>query len=255
MDIPTISLINHSVYLEDAKKAIKIRPILVKEEKLLLASKDSINIETNDSSETKSNVETIVNVVRACILTPNLDITKLTYSDFIHIFIELRKISKGKTVGLILHCNKCKTPQQQIEIGIDEIIKFSPSENKSSIVMLTDNIGVELRPLTLDFYVDLALDEKYIKHKGTDYMNFLTNCEILKHHTVAIIKGEERFENLTDEQLEFFYDNIRKDDFIALKRWYDGNSKFTIQYDWKCSNSGCENSFKRDDILSFFAFV
>ena len=82
MILPKISYPVYDVEIPSTKMPIKVRPMLAKEEKILLMAK-----ETADDNEILLSIKQVVN---NCILANNIDIDKLTIFDIEFLFIKLR---------------------------------------------------------------------------------------------------------------------------------------------------------------------
>lgn len=82
MILPKIAYPVYDVEIPSTKMPIKVRPMLAKEEKILLMAK-----ETADDNEILLSIKQVVN---NCILANNIDIDKLTIFDIEFLFIKLR---------------------------------------------------------------------------------------------------------------------------------------------------------------------
>ena len=78
--LPKISYPTFDVILPSSQNKIKIRPMLVKEEKILLMAKEG-----SEDSEIFNSIRQIVN---ACILDDNINVNKLTIFDIEFIFLK-----------------------------------------------------------------------------------------------------------------------------------------------------------------------
>ena len=85
MALPKLTHPMFDVVVPSSKKVIKIRPMLVKEEKILLMAKTS-----DDPSEILSAVKQVVN---NCIVDSDIDVEKFPLFDVEYIFIKIRSYS------------------------------------------------------------------------------------------------------------------------------------------------------------------
>ena len=97
MTLPKIDVPIYDITLPSNGKTIKIRPFLVKEEKLLLMaieSKDNDNI-----------IKTTKQVINNCIVSGDLDLEKIPFFDVDYLFIALRAKSIGEKIETSYVCN------------------------------------------------------------------------------------------------------------------------------------------------------
>lgn len=134
MALPKIDYPTLNIKIPPAKKPTLFRPMLVREEKLLLIAK---------ASEDETDIlRAIKQVVNNCCLDSNFDIDKLPLYALEHVFIQLRGNSIGNEIEVSyrdLEDNKSykfTVDLQKIEIkypeNIDKVIKVTP---KSGLVM------------------------------------------------------------------------------------------------------------------------
>jgi hypothetical protein len=95
--IPKITVPTYEVFLPSTGKPVKIRPFLVKEEKLLLMA-----IHSNDTDEI---IKTTIQTVQNCVLDKKVDVSKLPFFDIDYLFIALRAKSIGESIEVRFTCN------------------------------------------------------------------------------------------------------------------------------------------------------
>ena len=129
-----------SLKLPVSGKVVRYRPFLVKEEKLLLMLKES-----KDNTMVLNNLNKIMQL---CILD-DTKVCDFSYADFEFLFLNMRVRAIGETIDLETECQSCgkKTP-----CVVDLNAVTEEMENTTvpdSTIMLTDNIGVIIKPLEL----------------------------------------------------------------------------------------------------------
>ena len=82
MPLPKISTPQYELILPSTEKAIKYRPFLVKEEKLLVLALESEN--------TKEITTAIKNVIKSCIQTKNIKVETLPTFDIEYLFLNIQ---------------------------------------------------------------------------------------------------------------------------------------------------------------------
>ena len=90
MALPKISSPIFDLKIPSTKKAVKFRPFLVKEEKMLLMAAQS--------EDTLSMIDAVKDVINAC--TDDVNVEKLPYFDLEYLFLNIRAKSVGEIVKL-----------------------------------------------------------------------------------------------------------------------------------------------------------
>jgi T4 bacteriophage base plate protein len=90
MKLPKIDHPTYDVIVPSTKKKVKVRPMLVKEEKILLMAKEGSN--------PYEIFQAIKQVVNNCIITGDFDSNKLTLFDLEYLFLRIRSVSIGNIV-------------------------------------------------------------------------------------------------------------------------------------------------------------
>jgi hypothetical protein len=236
----------HTITLPLSQKQIVIRPVLVKEEKILLMGRES---GTNDM------LSSIVQVVQNCTLTENFSWMNQSFSDFCYTFIQLRKISKDNTINLNLYCfngdcehSKDDKPVKK-KFKIDDIVKIKNENAKhSSIVKLNDKVGVQMIPITVEFVVKTKNSNLFTENVN---WTFDDNFNAVKEHIVSIVNEQENFNELTEQDKTNFIEMLNKNQFLELLKWHLEEVKPEINFEWKCK-CGNMNIVKGVDIINFF---
>jgi hypothetical protein len=132
MALPELILPIYELTIPSSGKQIKVRPFVVKEEKILLMASES-----NDDLEI---INTTIQTIKNCIVEGDVNVEKLPFFDIDYLFIALRAKSIGETVDMTFICNN------QIE---DESIcgnKFeAPIDIGKVTVIKDDSISNEIK--------------------------------------------------------------------------------------------------------------
>ena len=96
MTLPKINTPTYELIIPSNGKKIKYRPFLVREEKILILALES--------EDTKQITTAVVDILSECVLTKNIDITKLATFDIEYLFLNVRSKSVGETVEVNLTC-------------------------------------------------------------------------------------------------------------------------------------------------------
>ncbi len=145
MTLPILNVPTYNITIPSTKKQIKIRPFLVKEEKLLL-----IAIE-EDSYDSIFNA--CKQIITNCTFGA-VDVDSLKSYDLEYLILQLRIKSRGPEVSLPFKCvnevnGKACDNQLISKLNLEEV-KLIETPNHSTRIMLTDNLGVVMKDPTVD---------------------------------------------------------------------------------------------------------
>ena len=101
--LPKIDLPIYEIQLPSNSKKIKIRPFIVREEKLLLMA-----IESQDDMEI---INTTKQIINNCIIDSTINIESLPFFDVDYLFIALRAKSVGESIEIKFTCNNVVNDQ------------------------------------------------------------------------------------------------------------------------------------------------
>lgn len=257
MILPMPVVENFELDLISRNSKIKVRPFLVSEEKIIMMGAENDN---------KTLMESMIQIVSNCIQEEKFDVTKMSIVDFVWVIINLRKASKGNMIDLTLSCTseKCfpegSDHSSSVNDGtydIDEVVFFGDTKLKDfepnkkywidRIVKITDDIAVELNPTSVK-YIKQVLDGK--EHENEISVNKAA-YNLIKSHIIAVLGGEERHENIPDEDLEKFLDRLTLTQFETLRDFFNKEVWPRIKISWVCETCKEQISVTKDNILDF----
>ena len=159
MALPKIDLPLFELKLVSVPNAIKFRPFLVKEEKLLLMALQSSN-ETEVTSAIKQ-------VVNNC-LVDELDIDKLPIFDLEYLFLNIRGKSVGEDVEVLITCPDDGTTQVPTSISLDEI-KIQVNENHTRDIKVDPSLTLRMKYPSMTEFIksnfstgtDMSVDDTF----------------------------------------------------------------------------------------------
>lgn len=132
MALPEIKHPIFKMKIPSTKKEIRYRPYTVKEEKLLLTSKLSDNVDEI--------VETLKQVINNCVLD-DINVDKLAMFDIEYLFVNLRKVSVSDRVELFVEHDKKKVP---FEVDLNSVSVKFPKDH-SNIISVNESISIKMR--------------------------------------------------------------------------------------------------------------
>jgi len=234
MPLPILESPKYTVTIPSTGKIVEYRPFLVKEEKILLIAQES-----NDSIQMFSAMKEII---RACTFE-KLDINTITSYDLEYIFLKLRSKSIGEITDINLECSQCKTPNP-VSIFIDEIeVKIDP--NASKIIMLTENVGVNLRHIRVKDMALLADDKK-------------PQSEIINNVVMASIESIFDETNVypsdksTPAELTTFINSLTRAQMSKIESFIQSTPKVQKDVSFSCVQCAHDNTINISGTQSFF---
>ena len=242
--LPKLDVPIYSVKLVSTGKEVRIRPFLVKEQKLFLMAAES-----EDSKET---INTIKQVLRNCILD-DVDVDTLPTFDLEYLFMNLRARSVEEVVQLKYKCNNTVKNDKgedtvcngsvEFEVNLLEIepTKHSEHENK---FMLTDKIGICLR------YPTFEMVQKYEQMEENEIMvNILIDCidYLYDDEQVYYAKDSSR------KELEEFVDSMQQKDLEKIKIFFDTMPELKKDVHFHCPKCKYEEDITIRGMQNFFA--
>jgi hypothetical protein len=208
MALPKISHPMFDVVIPSTKKKIKIRPMLVKEEKILLMAKTS-----DDPTAILPGVKQVVN---NCIVDGDIDVDKLALFDIEYLFIKIRSFSVSNVVKVSYRDNS-DDKVYDFEIDLNGVeVQFPKSIEKT--VKMTDTTGIIMKYPEASLYSD----EEFLNSAPEEIIeNLITRCidkvydgdEIFDAKTFTLKEIKEFVEQLdinTYDKMKVFLTDLPK---------------------------------------------
>lgn len=243
MALPKIDVPTYQVTIPSTKKAVTIRPFLVKEEKILLTA-----MQGEDSEEIANATKQIVS---NCIVSKDVDVDKLEIFDFEYLILQLRIHSIGDTTTIKFlpiedsECSECSSTREVvINLKDAKVENISDTQKK---IKITDTIGLGLKYPTAKAFTLFELARR--KNDIDNIFKVIWTCvdyvydadTITSSKDVSLKEGVEFLENLSTEtfkEIESFLSSIPK-----LKQ--------TVHV--KCSKCSFEQDYVLSGLDDFFA--
>ena len=220
--------------IPSTKKKIKIRPMLVKEEKILLMAKES--------KENGDILNAIKQVVNNCIIDSDIDIDKLPIFDLEYLFIKIRSISVSNITKVSYKDNE-DNKVYDFDVDLDKIKVIFP-ETIEKRIMISDDTGIVLK------YPDASLysDDIFLNNSETEVFEMMAlNC------IEKIFAGDEIHvpKDYTKAELMEFLENM---DIISFNKFREFTSnlpkmEYTINYK---NESGNDRKIVLSSLNDFF---
>lgn len=236
MALPKITHPTFDVTIPITNKKVKVRPMLVKEEKILLMAKQS--------EERSEQLEAIKQVVQNCIITDNVSVDNIAFFEMEYLFLKIRAASissKGKAAYRDNEDNKV----YNFDIDLDKVVLKSSAEVSPNID-LGGNIAIALSYPPTSVFTSKEFftldDSKVFEHIFTKCLN-------------KIYQGDEAFDpkQATPEELAEFVNSIPSKSYEKIQEFF--NAIPTLFYEIKYQNEmGTERTITLTTLDDFFTF-
>lgn len=240
MSLPEITTPIYDVVIPSSGKTVRIRPFLVKEEKLLLIA--------TQSGETKDIITTVTQIINNCFIDRDMDVSQLTFFDVDYLFITLRAKSISDTMELEFSCNavspdtneKCRHVfQVDVDMAKAKIVKNEEIEDK---VWITETIGVKFKYPKYSTMRASADIEDDLERK----MSMIYSC------IEYVFDKDKVYSDYSREDFNKFSENLTVSQIEKLEKWVDNLPTFRIDIEKTCDKCGFDHKIKYDDFNSFF---
>ena len=162
MQLPKIDYPTINIAIPPEKKQYMFRPMLVKEEKLLLMAKVS--------EEPTDILSAIKQVVTNCCLDPTLDIEKISLFALEYLFIRLRGFSIGDTIKVSYRDTE-DDKSYEFEVDLKKVTIVYPKKTDNKIA-ITKTSGLIMRYPTAAIYDD----KTFLEAEGEETFYRLIVC-------------------------------------------------------------------------------
>ena len=232
MSLPKINYPLFEVEIPSTSKTIKMRPFLVKEEKLLLMAQSSGN--------SRDVVLAIKQVVNNCIVD-KVDIEKLTTFDLEYLFVKLRSRSINNIID-VTYNDPEDEQQYNLKIDLDKV-EIQRDERHENKIEITDEMGIILRYPKTDMLksVEAATSEVDLYF------------EVIKYCIDKVYDAENVYEtsDQTEEELQEFVTSLDVNTFKQIQLFLETMPK--LYYEATYTNSlGTERKVVLQNLNDFF---
>ena len=236
MALPTMDLPTYELEVPSTKKKIKIRPFLVKEEKVLLMA-----LESDDEKNIK---EAVLSLLKACIQS-RIKVENLSTFDLEFIFLNIRAVSVGEMVEIMVTCQDDNETQVKHQLNLTDVNVLFP-EGHSNKIMLTDDTGIIMKYPTFNEFVEGQFSNKEMDDDGA--------IKIIAQSIDQIFQGEEVYDESTTTKKEFvqFVENLTKEQLEKVQAFFESAPRLEHTFKVTNPNTGVESDYTLRGLQSFF---
>jgi hypothetical protein len=229
-DVPKYELV-----IPSTKQAVKFRPFLVKEQKVLLMAMES--------QDPKQIVNAITDTIKVCLLS-DTDFNRLTAFDVEYLFIQIRTKSVGERSNLSLLCQECEK-STEVVVDLEKIVVDVPKTSMS--VKLNDQYNLKLRYPT------------YTSMLQNDIMNQTqSTTEMIYQLIIACLDSLQsqddniKFDDESREEVVKFLEGLTSQQFDKIVTFVQNIPKLTHKINFDCKYCKHPNTVTLEGIQDFF---
>ena len=239
MPLPKINTPTYELVIPSTGKKIKYRPFLVREEKILILA-----LESEDTNQITS---AVIDILSECILTKNVDITKLATFDIEYLFLNVRSKSVGETVDVNITCPDDGKTSVEMQINIDSI-KVQKTKNHKNIIKLDDKYSMKLKYPSFNQFIESNFDLTENNSEVNKSMNMIVSC-------IDMIYDEEESWDASDSserELEEFVEQLNSKQFKLIEKFFETMPKLSHKVKVTNPKTGVESEVVLEGLASFF---
>lgn len=236
MALPQVALPTYELIVPSTGKKVKFRPFVVKEEKLLLLALES---------EDEKNIEDAVRqLLKGCIQS-RIKIDDLPIFDLEYIFLQIRAVSVGEIIEMIVTCKDDGETQVKYNLDLSKVqVNFPEGHNNK--IELSDKMGIIMKYPSMKEFVQSSIAG--VEVSANDVLSIVSNC------IDQIYDGEDVYDSSTTTKKEFlqFVENLTNFQFEQLQKFFESAPTLSHTFSVTNPNTGEESEFKIEGLSSFF---
>lgn len=242
MALPKINTPTYELIIPSNGKKIKYRPFLVREEKILILALES--------EDTKQITTAVVDILSECVLTKNVDVTKLATFDIEYLFLNVRSKSVGETVDVNITCPDDGKTSVEMSINIDSI-KVQKVKGHKSIIKLDDQYSMKLKYPSMTQFIESNFESGQDGGEGSDIdksMGMITSC------IEMIYDNEESWDaaDSSQKELEEFIEQLNSKQFKLIEKFFETMPKLSHKVKVTNPKTKVESEVVLEGLASFF---
>ncbi len=237
MPLPKIATPTYELELPSTKQAIKFRPFLVKEEKLLVLALES--------EDTKNITTAIKTVIKNCISTRGIKVETLPTFDIEYLFLNIRGKSVGEEVEVNLIAPDDGETTVTVKIDLEDI-KVVETEGHDKQIRLDDNLMMEMKYPSLDQFIKNNFD--FNDNSVDKSFELIATC-------IDKIYNEEEVwstEDVSRKEIIEFLEQMSSAQFKKIEKFFDTMPKLSHSVEIKNPVTKVKSTVVLEGLSSFF---
>ncbi len=236
MALPQVALPTYELEIPSNGKKIKYRPFVVKEEKVLLLA-----LESGDDKQIEDAVRTLL---KGCIQS-RVKVEDLAIFDLEYIFLNIRAVSVGEVVEMMLTCDDDGETQVRYNLDLTAVKVIKP-EGHDNKIMLSDTMGVIMKYPSFEEFVKISIIGK--NSTSEDVIEIMARC------VDQIFDAEDVYDSSTTSKKEFvqFIENLTNKQFEDVQKFFEDAPVLKHEINFKNPNTGVDNTIVIQGLSNFF---
>lgn len=240
MTLPKIDVPIYDIKLPSSGETIRVRPFLVKEEKLLLMA-----VQSKNDGEIIATTKQIIN---NCFLDEGVNVDKLPFFDIDYLFIALRAKSVGEYIDVNFICNRINEGAKcgnifPVKIDINNVRVYK-NDKAEMTIKLSDKMGAKMKYPSYEVMKRIIDDED----------NLTKKIKLIVASIDLLYDGDQTYttKDYTPEQLQEFIEGFTENQFKKLEVFVDNLPYFVVTAEETCKKCGHHHKIEYRDFTSFF---
>ena len=239
MPLPKISTPTYELTLPSSNKKIKVRPFLVKEEKILILALESEN--------QKQITDAIKSTLKSCIETKGIKVDDLPTFDIEYIFLNIRGKSVGESLDVMITCPDDGETTVESKIYIDEI-KVEKQKDHSRDIKLDDTLTLRMKYPSLNQFIQSNFDFSNKEISFQDSMDIIASCI----DVVFNLDESWAASDCTKKELNSWLEGLNSSQFKEVEKFFDTMPKLRHTIKVTNPNTKVESEVTLEGLTSFF---
>lgn len=235
MGLPKIKHPIFTVNLPSTNAKIRLRPFLVREEKILLLAQTS--------ADPGDIADAIKQVINNCSVD-EVDVDAFTTFDLEYVFLKLRAKSVGNVIDL-KYTDPLDEYTYDLKINLDDV-EIIRDPKHSTKISITKDTGLVLRYPK----ADMAGDIKNIDNELDLLFSIIKYCIL----SVYDADTEYKLSDFSDEEVEEFINELNVDTFQKIQLFFETMPRLHYELKYKSRDTEEERTIVLKTLTDFFTF-
>jgi hypothetical protein len=240
MPLPKIATPQYELILPSTGKAIKYRPFLVKEEKILILALESQDVKQITSA--------IKQVLKDCIITKGVKVEELPTFDIEYIFLNVRGKSVGEAIEIIVTCSDDGITEVPVKIYIDEI-QVQKDPEHSQEIKLDESLILKMKYPSLNEFIKNNFD-----FSSNDVSSIEKSFDIVSSCIDMVFNADECWAaaDCTKKELNDWIETLTSQQFQEIEKFFNTMPKLAHTVKVTNPNTKVESEVILEGLTSFF---
>lgn len=237
MSLPKPPVPSYELELPSTQKLIKYRPFLVSEEKILLMA-----MESEDEKQIR---DSVIDIVKSCVLTRGIKIIDLPSFDIEYLFLNIRAKSVSEEVKMKITCSDDNETEIDYVLNLNEVKVVKDNKHQTKI-MFDDTTGIIMTYPGIDQFIKTQI--MLASLNAEEVFDIIVSC------VYQIFSGEEVYEtkNTPKKEIEEWLGGLTSKQFEKIKDFFATMPKLSHTFKLTNPNTQVESEYTIEGLVNFF---